>query len=84
MPCKLLTDATTTMSTHRKITHWINGQAEAGTSERQGTVFNPATGEAAATVPMANEADVAAAIAAASDAFPEWAATSLIRRARVM
>ena len=38
----------------------------------------------AATVPMANEADVAAAITAASDAFPDWAATPPIRRARVM
>lgn len=72
------------MSTPRKITHWINGRAEAGASDRHGTVFNPATGQVAATVPMANEADVAAAVAAASSAFPDWAATSPIRRARVM
>ena len=72
------------MSSQRKITHWINGKAEAGVSDRHGTVFNPATGEAAATVPMANESDVAAMITAASDAFPDWAATPPIRRARVM
>ncbi|SVD24274.1 uncharacterized protein METZ01_LOCUS377128, partial [marine metagenome] len=72
------------MSTPRKITHWINGRSEAGASDRHGTVFNPATGQVAATVPMANEADVAAAVAAASSAFPDWAATSPIRRARVM
>ncbi|SVD58838.1 uncharacterized protein METZ01_LOCUS411692, partial [marine metagenome] len=52
------------MSTPRKITHWINGRAEAGASDRHGTVFNPATGQVAATVPIANEADVAAAVAA--------------------
>jgi malonate-semialdehyde dehydrogenase (acetylating)/methylmalonate-semialdehyde dehydrogenase len=70
-----------TMTTQRKIKHWINGRAEAGASNRHGTVFNPATGEAAATVPMANEAEVAAAITAASDVFPDWAATPPIRPA---
>ncbi len=37
------------MSSNRNIKHWINGQAESGTSDRHGTVFNPATGDVAAS-----------------------------------
>ncbi len=72
------------MSGTRTISHWINGRSAAGSSGRAGDVFNPATGERAATVPMANAADVDEAISAAAAAFPEWAATPPLRRARVM
>jgi len=68
----------------RQIKHWINGRAEAGTTGRSGPVFNPATGQQTANVPMANAADVDSAISAAAAAFPEWAATPALRRARVM
>ena len=47
-------------------------------------VFNPATGEVAARVAMANGADVEAAVAAARAAFYEWSAISAIKRARVL
>ena len=72
------------MTDIRKITHWINGRGDAGSDSRHGSVFNPATGEQAASVPMANSADVNAALTAASAAFPGWAATPAVRRARVM
>jgi len=72
------------MSSLRKISHWIDGRADAGSSVRQGVVFNPATGEEAATVAMANAADIDKALSAASAAFPDWAATPALRRARIM
>jgi malonate-semialdehyde dehydrogenase (acetylating)/methylmalonate-semialdehyde dehydrogenase len=72
------------MTNIRQIAHWINGRAETGTATRRGPVFNPATGEQSASAPMANSADVHTAISAASAAFPAWAATPAIKRARVM
>ncbi|UCG72726.1 MAG: CoA-acylating methylmalonate-semialdehyde dehydrogenase [Chromatiales bacterium] len=72
------------MSSSRQISHWIDGKAVPGSSGRQGPVFNPATGRQAGSVAMANGADVDTALSAASAAFPEWAATPALGRARVM
>jgi malonate-semialdehyde dehydrogenase (acetylating)/methylmalonate-semialdehyde dehydrogenase len=67
----------------KTIPHLINGQlVTAGT--RSGKVFNPATGEQSATVGLAAGDDVRRAIAAAAAAFPAWAATPALKRARVM
>jgi malonate-semialdehyde dehydrogenase (acetylating)/methylmalonate-semialdehyde dehydrogenase len=66
------------------IGHWIGGARAAGTGTRVQTVWNPATGEAARRVLLGTEADVAAAVAAASKAQPAWADTPPIRRARVI
>ena len=66
------------------LSHFIDGAPVAGTSGRFGDVFNPATGEVAARVPLAGADEVRAAVAAAAAAFPGWAATPPVRRARVM
>jgi malonate-semialdehyde dehydrogenase (acetylating) / methylmalonate-semialdehyde dehydrogenase len=66
------------------IDHFINGRRFAGSGTRAADIFNPATGEITARVPMATTADVDAAVAAARAAFPAWAATSPIKRARVL
>jgi malonate-semialdehyde dehydrogenase (acetylating) / methylmalonate-semialdehyde dehydrogenase len=66
------------------IPHFINGQRTAGGASRAQDVFNPATGAVSARVALANAADVDAAVAAAQAAFPAWADTPPIRRARVM
>ncbi|MFM1816313.1 MAG: hypothetical protein RLZ98_3008 [Pseudomonadota bacterium] len=68
----------------REITHYISGSNTPGTSGRTADVFNPATGEVAARCPLASEAEVASAIAAASEALPAWAATPPAKRAEVM
>src|SRR6202030_1852351 len=47
-------------------------------------VFNPATGQLARKVCMADAAEVDAAVKAASEAFPDWAGTPPLARARVM
>src|SRR6187455_3394859 len=64
--------------------HWIGGQAVAGNSDRVGDVFNPSLGVVAARVALASEADVDVAVRAAREAFPAWAATPALRRARVL
>jgi malonate-semialdehyde dehydrogenase (acetylating)/methylmalonate-semialdehyde dehydrogenase len=64
--------------------HFINGESQPGASDRFGDVFNPATGEVAARVPFASQAEVDRAVQAATAAFPDWARTPPLRRARVM
>ena len=71
-------------TTPTPINHFIGGQSAAGTSTRTQDVFNPATGAVTGQVALANGADVATAVAAAQAAFPAWADTPPIRRARVM
>ena len=66
------------------LAHHVGGKSFAGSSERTQAVFNPATGAVAARVALANAADVNAAVAAAKAAFPAWADTPPIRRARLM
>ena len=68
----------------RSIPHVIGGREVAGTSGRHADVFNPATGKVTGKVGLANEADVATAVDAAAAAFPAWAATPPLKRARVM
>jgi malonate-semialdehyde dehydrogenase (acetylating)/methylmalonate-semialdehyde dehydrogenase len=66
------------------IGHWVGGQIVSGEGDRSSDVFNPATGQVAARVSLASDVAVDRAIAAASDAFPAWAATPAHSRARVM
>ncbi|MDR6536009.1 CoA-acylating methylmalonate-semialdehyde dehydrogenase [Variovorax soli] len=66
------------------ITHFIGGQRAGGASARAQDVFNPATGAVTGRVSLAARADVEGAVAAARAAFPAWADTPPIRRARVM
>src|SRR5258706_8946365 len=68
----------------KELQHWIEGRAVAGASGQFGDVYNPARGELTARVPLANQAEVGRAVAAAAKAFPGWAATPPLRRARVM
>src|SRR5487761_2591600 len=71
-------------STPVSIGHYIQGQSVAGTSGRASDVFNPAGGLVTGRVALASVDEVARAVAAARAAFPGWAATSPLRRARVM
>ena len=64
--------------------HFFNGQRMEGTSGHFGDVFDPATGAVTARVPLASADDVEQAVDAASAAFPAWAATTPLNRARVM
>jgi len=66
------------------LAHYISGQKTAGTSARAQDVFNPATGAITGRVSLANVQDVDLAVASAHAAFPAWADTPPLRRARVM
>ncbi len=66
------------------IGHYIGGRLVAGTSGRTQDVFNPATGAVTGKVALASTAEVSAAVAAAQAAFPAWADTPPIRRARIL
>jgi malonate-semialdehyde dehydrogenase (acetylating) / methylmalonate-semialdehyde dehydrogenase len=66
------------------IPHWVDGARWAGASERTGEVTNPATGQVTGRVAMADEADAARVIAAATAAAEGWAATSVTRRTQVL
>jgi malonate-semialdehyde dehydrogenase (acetylating)/methylmalonate-semialdehyde dehydrogenase len=66
------------------IDHWISGRVAKGASGRAADVFNPATGTVTGRVALANAAEVDAAVRSARAAFPAWADTPAVRRARVM
>jgi malonate-semialdehyde dehydrogenase (acetylating)/methylmalonate-semialdehyde dehydrogenase len=66
------------------VQHVIAGRRVSGTSSRRADVFNPATGQVSREVVLGNRADVDAAVAAATAAFPAWAGTTPLGRARVL
>jgi malonate-semialdehyde dehydrogenase (acetylating)/methylmalonate-semialdehyde dehydrogenase len=68
----------------RTINHFIGGKEVAGTSGRSADVFNPATGEVQAKVALASKSELDAAVKVAAAAFPGWANTPPLIRARVM
>lgn len=66
------------------IDHYIQGRVVANTSGRTQDVFNPATGAVTGRAGLASVDQVNVTVAAAAEAFPKWADTPPIRRARVM
>jgi malonate-semialdehyde dehydrogenase (acetylating)/methylmalonate-semialdehyde dehydrogenase len=64
--------------------HYIQGKATEGTSGRWGEVYNPATGEKSRRVAFASAGEVDRAVQAATAAFPGWAATPPLTRARIL
>jgi malonate-semialdehyde dehydrogenase (acetylating)/methylmalonate-semialdehyde dehydrogenase len=71
-------------STVTKIENYVAGEPTPTNTGRGQDVFNPATGEVTAYVGFSNSSDVDAAVSAAKRAFPAWADTPPIRRARIM
>jgi len=65
-----------------QIHHLING--ESVTSLEYFASINPATQELLAEVAAGGESEVNAAVAAAKEAFPQWANTPAVERARLM
>jgi malonate-semialdehyde dehydrogenase (acetylating) / methylmalonate-semialdehyde dehydrogenase len=76
--------ATETFTATAELGHYINGRTVASTSGHRQPVYNPATGAVARQVALASSDEVSAAVAAAKAAFPAWAETPPIRRARVL
>jgi len=65
------------------VPHWIGGRAVSGTGQLL-DVFNPATGKVARRVALATAAEVRAAVTSARGAWPAWADTPPVRRARIL
>lgn len=68
----------------RVIEHWVGGSPSAGTSERRGDVWDPATGRQQAEVMMGCARDVDLVVRCASEAFGQWSATSLAARTKIL
>jgi malonate-semialdehyde dehydrogenase (acetylating)/methylmalonate-semialdehyde dehydrogenase len=68
----------------KEIPHFVNGRELAGGSGRTAEVFNPARGRVTGRVALASWAEVDNVVQAAKAAFPAWAATPPVKRARVM
>jgi len=66
------------------LSHWISGRPVAGHSTRTAPVYDPALGVISGRVPLADQEDVDAAVAAAKAAFPSWRDTSWARRQQVI
>jgi malonate-semialdehyde dehydrogenase (acetylating)/methylmalonate-semialdehyde dehydrogenase len=67
-----------------RISHWIGGATVAGTSGREGPVYDPATGRITKYVDFASVAEIGAAVAEAKAAYPAWRATSLSKRTDIL
>jgi malonate-semialdehyde dehydrogenase (acetylating)/methylmalonate-semialdehyde dehydrogenase len=67
-----------------KLTHFIGGKQFEGASGRYGDVYDPATGQVQKQVPLASAEELGSAVKVAAAAFPGWAATPALRRARCM
>jgi malonate-semialdehyde dehydrogenase (acetylating)/methylmalonate-semialdehyde dehydrogenase len=67
-----------------EVPHFIDGQTTAGASRRASDLFDPARGEVTGKVRLGGREEVDAAVAAAQAAFPGWAGTPPLRRARIL
>ena len=56
----------------KKLQNFVNGKFVDSASGETTTLINPTTGEAFATAPNSNAADIDRAMRAASAAFPIW------------
>ena len=55
-----------------KLANFINGKSVDSASGETTSIINPSTGQAYASAPKSNSADIDSAFKAASDAFPGW------------
>jgi malonate-semialdehyde dehydrogenase (acetylating)/methylmalonate-semialdehyde dehydrogenase len=72
------------MSNRYTVGHFIGGKPVDTSGGRYADVYNPALGEPVGRVALATPEEVDAAVAAAKAAFPSWAATPALTRARVL
>ena len=68
----------------KHITHWIGGKPWTGTAQRQGDIYDPATGQVSGAVDFATPEEVDKAVGAAVEALKTWRSVSLAKRATTM
>jgi len=67
-----------------ELSHIIAGERRLGGSSGTYAHVNPSTGQSQATVPLAGEEEVNAAVSAAKAAFPAWRSTAPEERRRIL
>lgn len=74
------------MTTNATLTvqNYINGEWVSATTDQTEPVYNPATGEVVAHVPISTKEDLDRAVQAASEAFVTWKEVPVPRRARIL
>lgn len=68
----------------REVRNLIGGEWESRDGLPTEPVYDPATAEVIAETPLSTREEVDRAAARATEAFPQWAATPVVERARVM
>jgi malonate-semialdehyde dehydrogenase (acetylating) / methylmalonate-semialdehyde dehydrogenase len=68
----------------KRISHWVDGHEQTGTSGRTSDVFNPASGEVTGRLDLAGAQEVDAAVRSAKAAAKAWRSSSLSTRAGVL
>src|SRR4051812_28210332 len=84
MPSAAVPATAQTAAAVQTIPTFINGKWVPSASTRTSDVFNPSTGQVIARAPLSTPAEVDAAVRAAADALPQWAATPVVERCRVL
>ncbi|PID02514.1 methylmalonate-semialdehyde dehydrogenase (CoA acylating) [Sporosarcina sp. P2] len=74
------------MTTNSTLTvqNYINGEWVSASTDQTEPVFNPATGEIVAYVPISTKEDLDTAVQAANEAFVTWKEVAVPRRARIL
>lgn len=67
-----------------ELKHWVGGKKVAGESGRFADVFNPATGEVIARVPLASRAEVDKVVKNAQEGFEVWSEMAVPKRASII
>lgn len=75
---------TQTRQTIPALNNYIGGQWVPSNSENFEEVFNPATGQGLAQVPLSTRDDLNAAVVAAKEAYLTWSKTPVPKRARIL
>src|SRR3712207_5775705 len=67
-----------------EVRNLIGGEWEGRDGRETEPVYDPATGEVIAETPLSTREDVDRAVREAEEAFPAWAATPVVERARIL
>lgn len=73
-----------TQTTVKVVKNYIASEWVESSTNRTETVYNPATGEVIAEIPLSTKKDVDQAVQAANDAFKGWSKTAVPKRARIL
>ena len=72
------------MTEAKTIRNYVGGEWKASISGKTEPVYNPATGEMIAHVPLSSREELNEATEAAAEAFKTWSRTAVPRRARIL